>query len=241
MIDAPWNDRGGVRRHPGRARAAALSAPRRAQMTTTVVGDVGGDTASALHHYFEASPDVRSPPPPPPAARRSLAAPPRPPPRVSRRRRRPQRAPRAAHVAHPLRARQPPRPPGRRAPARTCAIVRKSRRRRRSGLSGGGRWRAGARGLYQDAFRMELYERAFLHYGSASNWKARAPPCLCPLHSAGRVPTRTILARAAFCSFGSFVHVFLLGRRGATSSTSTRPRTSSRRRLASCASSCMAA
>jgi hypothetical protein len=70
MIDAPWNDRGGVRRHPGRARAAALSAPRRAQMTTTVVGDVGGDTASALHHYFEASPDVRSPPLPtaPPAA-----------------------------------------------------------------------------------------------------------------------------------------------------------------------------
>jgi len=223
---------------------------RRAQMTTAVVGDVGGDTASALHHFFEASPDVRSPPSPPPrppptAARRPLAAPPRPPPCVSRRRRRPQRAPRATHVAHPLRARQPPRPPGRRAPDRTPiraqVIVRKSRRRRRSGLSGGGRWRAGARGLYQDAFRMELYERAFLHYGSASNWKARAPPCLCPLHSEGRVPTWTILVRVAFCSFGLFIHVFLLGRRGATSSTSTRPRTSSRRRLALCASSCRAA
>lgn len=28
-----------------------------------------------------------------------------------------------------------------------------------------------ARAKYHDAFRIELYERAFLHYGSASNWK----------------------------------------------------------------------
>ena len=34
----------------------------------------------------------------------------------------------------------------------------------------GGVGRAG-----QEAYRVELYERAFLHYGSASNWKVRSP------------------------------------------------------------------
>ena len=31
-------------------------------------------------------------------------------------------------------------------------------------------------GVWQEAYRVEVYERAFLHYGSASNWKESNGP-----------------------------------------------------------------
>ena len=79
-------------------------------METAVVGDVGGDTASAMHHFFAASPDVN--------VRRVLHT---------------------SHV-HTENGNLNVLP-------------------------------AAARERYEDAFRIELFERSFLHYGSASNWK----------------------------------------------------------------------
>jgi hypothetical protein len=79
-------------------------------MNVAVVGDVNGDTASAMHHFFDASPQVK--------VRRILHT---------------------SHV-HQENGNLYVLPPL-------------------------------AQEKYHNAFRIELYERAFLHYGSASNWK----------------------------------------------------------------------
>jgi len=79
-------------------------------MVPTVVGDVGGDTASSLHHFFDASPEIK--------VRRVL------------------------HTSHIHDE------------SKNKDVLPKE-----------------ALDKYQDSFRIEIYERSFLHYGSASNWK----------------------------------------------------------------------